>query len=739
MPPVARAERRVAGRSVEAVVAGSGPISVRAVFLSGAGGFLIEIGKEAAGRDRFDLYMCTGGDLLPTLRERFGIEAFRPGQEEVIRALVDGRPVLAVMPTGAGKSLCYQLPALLIDGLTLVVSPLISLMQDQLAKLAALGIPAARIDSTVPPEEQRRVLAALEEARADRPRVLFVAPERFRSARFVEMVQRVGVGLLAIDEAHCISEWGHDFRPDYARLGEAIASLQPRRLVALTATATPAVREDIVRALGIADPAVFVRGFDRPNLHFAVEHAGGDADKMRRLVRLLDERPGAALIYTATRKRAEAIAEGVRRETRLPALAYHAGLGDDERARAQDAFMAGRSSVIVATSAFGMGVDKADVRLVVHHELPRSLEAYYQEAGRAGRDGQPARCLLLFNHGDVRLQEFFVDATTPEVEVLEGVARAVARERRAVDADGLKYQFPSGGGKWSAMAIGAALRILARQGVVVEQGSGYLAAGEPRAIDRAAAERQRAAERERLKRMTSYAYAAGCRRQFLLDYFGDPDRRAPCASCDACLAGRDAAPLDDEAHLTVRKVLSCVARLDGWFGRKRIALVLEGSRAKEVTDVGLDRLATHGCLSGRWRGFAMELIGALEAAGLLAASAGDYPTLRITAEGREVMHDRARAAITWPRERAEGRRARTGGIADGASADPELLERLRLLRRRLADEADLPAYCVFHDKTLVEMARVRPADVAALRGVAGVGPAKLEKYGAAFLEVLRGA
>jgi ATP-dependent DNA helicase RecQ len=608
--------------------------------------------------------------------ERFGLREFRPGQREIIEAVISGRPSIAVLPTGAGKSLCYQLPAVALGGLTVVVSPLISLMKDQVDALLQRGIPATFINSSVEPGERD---ARLQAAVAGEVRLLYVAPERFRVPAFVAALERLRLTLLAVDEAHCISEWGHDFRPDYARLGEVVARLEPRRLVALTATATPDVRQEIGAQLGMREPQVFVRGFDRPNLELAVRPSGGDGDKLDACLQLLDQpaqRGRPALIYTATRKKSEKVAEALR-ERGLLAAAYHAGLSDEERASVQERWMADRARVIVATNAFGMGVDKRDVRLVIHHDLPGSAEAYYQEAGRAGRDGLPARCVLLFNHGDVRLREFLI------ANANDGAPRSPEREE---------------------------------------------------------------AERERLRAMTSYAYVRTCRRRFLLGYFGDPAQPGPgdrCGACDVCVAlggadASDAAELGDEEHLLVRKLLATVARLDGKFGRTRIALVLEGSTAKEVA--GLERLSTFGVLRGRSHAFVLDLLGAVEAGGLLESSGGDYPTLRITRDGREVMHDRRRARIAFPAERRE-KRSRAPKLDDAAAGDEApvdraLFDRLRALRLELASAERLPAYCVFHDRTLMELARARPQSLDELGRVSGVGPMKLAKYGRAFLAAL---
>ncbi|HEX6839552.1 MAG TPA: RecQ family ATP-dependent DNA helicase, partial [Polyangia bacterium] len=477
--------------------------------------------------------------------------------------------------------------------------------------------------------------------------------------------------------------WGHDFRPDYARLGEARALLGASRLVALTATATPDVRQGIADQLEMNEPAVFVRGFDRANLRLSVVPVQGGDDKLRHVLALLAEPDASgkpAIVYAATRKKAAEVA-GALREAGVTARAYHAGLADDERAEVQEAWMRDDVRVVVATNAFGMGVDKRDVRLVVHHELPGSAEAYYQEAGRAGRDGLPARCVLLFNHGDVRLREFLITSS---------------------GADGPP-----------------------RPAAAIE------------------------AERERLRGMMAYAYARGCRRAFLLGYFGDEVHRCggDALLCDTCAARHDDAPLSDEDHLLVRKVLSCVARVDGAFGRKRIALCLAGSDAREVVEAGLHKLSTFGVLRGRPIAWVLDVLGTIEAAGLIMAEGDEYPCMRITAAGREVMHDRARMQSALPAERAASsaskKRVRVGGGGGGGTSDDDepidepLFARLRELRARLAKEERLPAYCVFHDRTLAALARQRPATLDEMAAVPGVGPSKLAKYGAAFLDALR--
>src|SRR5450755_584684 len=534
-----------------------------------------------------------GGEILSRALARFGHSELRPGQADVIADIFSGTPVIGVMPTGAGKSLCFQLPAVVLGdrgGVTLVVSPLIALMKDQVDTLKMRGISAVALTSQANAEEQREILEGI---RAGAYTLVYVAPERFRSPRFIEALHSVAanIALVAIDEAHCISEWGHDFRPDYRRLGQVIQELKPPRIAAFTATATPEVREDIAVQLGLANFSLHVRGFDRPNLYYSVVRSGGAADKTQKLIELVRTRDGGvALVYAATRKNAEAYAQALKKAG-MRARVYHAGLENGIREKAQDVFMSGQLDVIVATNAFGMGVDKSDIRLVVHADIPRSPEAYYQEAGRGGRDGKPTRCVLLFNHGDIRLQEFLIDASFPSAELLRGMWKLLAQRpelgKLMHDDEELEAKLkPHLPGSPSNAAIGASMRILERHGMLGRDDS-RIAALRPQpgafpVLDVASLQRRAEIERKKLRAMVDYAYNPRCRRQLILEYFGDEDwanRDRKCGSCDTCDAvahGRTTGMSESEQN-AARNLLLLIGALHGRFGRKRVAQLANGT------------------------------------------------------------------------------------------------------------------------------------------------------------------
>ncbi len=570
-------------------------------------------------------------DLTAELRSRFGFAGFRPGQLEAIEATLAGRDVLAIMPTGSGKSLCYQLPALIDGGMTLVVSPLIALMQDQHAALRNRGVDAAAMIASSMDGEQ--VSATLARVAAGEVRLLHVAPERFSSRRFLEAIQAAGVTRLAIDEAHCLSEWGHDFRPDYLRLADVRERLGMPPTIALTATATQRVAADIVRALRLRDPAMPATGFDRPNLFFAVQRQSGDTGKPAALQRLLRE-PGAlpAIVYCGRRVTCEQVATQLTAEG-LRAAPYHAGLPTGPRSQTLERFLGGELDVVAATTAFGMGIDKPDVRSVVHWAMPASPEEYYQQAGRAGRDGLPARCTLLYAGSDKGLIVFFINRAKLSAGDLERVHAELASGAGPDGRFGVFERDVPADDPRVAMAV------LERAGALelfpAASGS-YLGRLADARLDRrhlnAAVVAMRQVERrrwDRLKAIDTYATTNGCRREALLGYFGEhPAERPPDECCDghgvagpepATVAGRLPAP---------EAVLLAVDETGGRVGRTRLTQILRGSHAKAVVDAGHDRLSSHGALAASTQPAVLAVIDRLIAQGVLEQTSGPYPLVR---------------------------------------------------------------------------------------------------------------
>ncbi len=687
------------------------------------------------------------------LRQRFGFEELRPGQEEILGHVLAGVPTLAVMPTGAGKSLCYQLPALMFDGLTVVVSPLIALMQDQVGALAARGIPAGAITSADDLDTQRQVFR---DARDGALKLLYVAPERFRSARVIEMLEG-RVACLAIDEAHCISQWGHDFRPDYARLGQVIDELRPDRVIALTATATPEVRADIVRNLGLEDAEVVVTGFDRPNLELSVVEARSAGKKHEQASALLGKwlaEGGTSIVYAATRKRTEEIADALR-AFGWKAEAYHAGMTAEARTRVQQRFEQDAVQVVVATSAFGMGVDKPDVRIVIHHDVPQSTEAYYQEVGRGGRDGNPAAGVLLYDPSDLRFAYMRLESSCPTAAAVERAEmRLVDLAGEAGVVDGSLDQLAERLEPEVGAATRSAIVELERLGRVLLLQGQLEICGRGRPIDREGLDRRARIERSKLDAMIGYVDRASCRRRYLTDYFGDAHAASRCGICDRCQRP-DVRVLTGESRTDVLKALSCVARMQGRWGKGRVADVLLGSRSKPVLESKLDQLSTYGLL-GKWsKDEVMALFDSLARASLIATTIEEYPRLKLTRQGAEALKPTAEVAIDLRLGRwgDRGPLASSGAGAGTSSSsgargkerpevelspeDAALFTALKAWRREQASQAKKPPYVVATDALLTSLAALRPATREALAAVSGIGPAKLEKYGEELLALVR--
>ncbi len=590
------------------------------------------------------------------LDEIFGFESFRRGQRVAIESVCEGRDTVVVMPTGSGKSLCYMLPACTIEGLTLVVSPLIALMKDQTDALEEFGVSATFINSSLTRREQNRRLGEICNGVYE---LVFVAPERFKSDVFTRAVEQLPIGLFAIDEAHCISQWGHDFRPDYLSLDEVRRRLGQPTTLALTATATPQVQSDIAEQLELDEPEVVVSGFERPNLFFEVYRARGGREKHERLEAALQRiEAGSAIVYCATRKQVRKVAARLRDNGHHPAE-YHAGLAGEKRDEIQDAFMAGDAPLLIATNAFGMGVDKSDVRAIVHYNIPGSVEAYYQEAGRAGRDGEPSHCLLLYGHSDRGIHEFFIENSYPERSVVERVWEHLRRQgtgAHRIEPETIADQVGRGGGdRVHSWAVESSLRLLERGGHVSfgRRDGQFVIDVVDRArkrelrVDWQALDARRSIEEEQLEDAVRYATTNGCRQDFLSRYFRSGDSDADgCDHCDVCCGppdyaatkSRDRITVTDSPETLVRKLLSGVARSErrrGGWGTHAVAGMLRGSTAKKIRRAGLDDLSTYGLLSRCRQRDLVRLLDVLLRLGLTRQDT--HGCLHLTDRGTKVM------------------------------------------------------------------------------------------------------
>jgi len=590
-----------------------------------------------------------------TLRKVFGLREFRPLQRDIIEALMAGRDAFVLMPTGGGKSLCYQLPALM-PGVAIVVSPLISLMKDQVDALKENGVAAEFYNSALGADAARRVLAKLY---ADELDLLYVAPERLMADDFLRRIGDVPVALIAVDEAHCVSQWGHDFRPEYAALGGLRSHFPDAPMIALTATADPHTREDIVRVLGLGEAGRYISSFDRPNIRYTVLEKHRPREQLSKFVATQGHESG--IVYALSRKRTEEVAGHLQQEGRS-AAAYHAGLPAAVRQDVQERFLRDDLQIVVATVAFGMGIDKPNVRFVVHYDMPRHIEGYYQETGRAGRDGLASEAVLLYGAQDVVMARRLVESTeNPE---------------------------------------------------------------------------QRRIEAHKLQAMIALAESLTCRRRVLLGYFGEV-LDSDCGNCDVCLNP----PETFNASVEAQKVLSCVYRVGECFGIKHVVDVLRGADTERIRKLGHDRLSTYGIGTemgdDEWTSIVRQLIHR----GLLVQDIAHYSVLRLTPKARSVLRGEEAVVLARPRIKTRAPKAKKKAKVPEslATADVDLFEALRALRKKLADEQGVPPYVIFGDAALIQMSQEKPSNDEEFLAITGVGLKKLERYGAAFLAAISDA
>lgn len=591
--------------------------------------------------------------MLDLLKAYFGFDRFLPLQEEIIAKVLAKRDTVVLMPTGGGKSLCYQLPALRLDGITLVVSPLIALMKDQVDGLLANGVPAGMLNSTMSAQDTNRTQDL---ARQGKIKILYVAPERLALPGFQRFLQSLQVGLIAIDEAHCISEWGHEFRPDYRNLKSLRRDFPGVPVIALTATATKPVREDIVTQLGLKKPEIFISSFNRPNLTYTIEPK---TDPLGSLLHLLEKHQGeSAIVYRFSRKATEETAMELT-DRGFSALPYHAGLERDLRRETQEKFIHNQVQIVVATVAFGMGIDKPDVRLVVHYDLPKTIEGYYQETGRAGRDGLPSDCVLFYSYGDRSKQEYFIGQIEDDDE----------REKARVKLD----------------------------------------------------------------QLLGLCDLQTCRRAYLMEYLGEPWPKTDCGGCDICLLPRE----EFDATVIAQKILSAAIRTGERFGVNYLVDVLRGSANKAVRSRGHHELSVFGIARDVETDELKELVRSLVSKGLLAQQGSGYPTLGVSPQGRSFLNSREQLTLTRPKHAPAARQSALNQNGERETAyDTRLFDELAALRLQLATEREVPAYVIFGNKALQQMAFHTPQTEAEFAKISGVGDAKLREFSEPFLKVI---
>lgn len=585
---------------------------------------------------------------IQILQEYFGYSEFKPGQEIIIDEILSGNDVLGIMPTGAGKSLCFQVPALALEGTAIVISPLISLMKDQVDTLNEMGIKAAFINSSLNTQEFRDITAR---AQSGEYKLLYIAPERLETESFWGLLSKLNISLIAVDEAHCISEWGHDFRPSYTKISEMIARLPKRPVVvALTATATIQVKHDIVRLLKLQKPYILITGFDRENLYFAVEKPKKKIDSLLKYVK--KNATNSGIIYCSTRKTVESVCKQLN-ENGISATRYHAGLTDGERIANQEAFIFDKAQVIVATNAFGMGIDKSNTRYVIHYNMPKTMENYYQEAGRSGRDGERAECILFYSAADIITNKLLIE----------------------------------------------------------NGGNG---------IDKTN-------EYKKLQEMVDYCNTDSCLRKYILSYFGEDNSPSECDNCGSCNGNIESTDITTEAQ----KILSCIKRTNERFGSGIVTDVLKGSGTEKLRTLGFDKITTFGIMKEYSKDTIKEIIAYLIAEGFIDVKGDKYPILALNMKAYSLLKGESELCIkrTIIKEAPKAKKTEH-------KVSNDLFEKLRGLRRVIAEAHRVPPFIIFSDTTLKDMCVKLPASSDAMLEVSGVGKFKLEKYGDRFIEVI---
>ena len=655
------------------------------------------------------------------LKQYYGYDHFREGQIPVIKAVLGGRDVLGIMPTGAGKSVCYQVPALMMEGITIVISPLISLMKDQVGTLNQMGVHAAFLNSSLTAGQYYK---ALQLAKQGRYKIIYVAPERLETESFLDFAlsEHVKISFVAVDEAHCVSQWGQDFRPGYLKILDFLDRLPYRPVVgAYTATATAEVREDILDILKLQNPYVETTGFDRGNLFFAVKKP---VDKYKELVSYLKEKGcdtsgDSGIIYCLTRKSVEQVCYDLRNEG-FSVTRYHAGLSDEERKENQENFIYGKRQIMVATNAFGMGIDKPDVRFVIHYNMPKNMESYYQEAGRAGRDGAKADCILFYSGQDVITNQFFIEQDRDNEELTGEALEDGRAGRDGEPSECILYYEP---------------RDVRTNCLFIENGE------ENSELDEETRKIVKERDLDRLKQMTFYCFTSECLRQYILNYFGEKSS-SYCGNCLNCQTQFEEVDITLEANT----ILRCLDALDWNYGAATVIDIVHGGKSQKILGKNLDKNPEYAVLSERTVPRLRQILRELQFREYVEEKGEQYPVICLTPEGKAFMKTEEPLIMKLPKEETQKKseskekksRHKKGVVAAELSEkDAELFESLRELRREIASEEKVPPYMVFADKTLAGMCVMRPATRDEMLEVSGVGEHKLEKYGDRFLEILR--